>query len=108
MFQMGGVFAEFERDMIVERVNSGLARAKAKGVKLGRGNKKDGERSADEKRWGMSRAQLEKGIVRLYKGGTGVGIVKIGKTLGVGTGLVQRVITEQPPPFAVDVAEAYS
>jgi DNA invertase Pin-like site-specific DNA recombinase len=32
MFQMCGVFAEFERAMIVERVNSGLARAKAKGV----------------------------------------------------------------------------
>jgi hypothetical protein len=30
------------------RVNSGLARAKAKGVKLGRGHKKDGERTADE------------------------------------------------------------
>src|SRR6201982_2010214 len=44
-------FAEFERAMIVERVNSGLARAKAKGVKLGRGKKKDGERSADEERW---------------------------------------------------------
>src|SRR5215467_594534 len=55
MFQMCGVFAEFERAMIVERVNSGLARAKAKGVKLGRGNKKDGERSVDEQRWGMSR-----------------------------------------------------
>ena len=92
---------EFECAMIVERVNSGLARAKAKGVKLGRGNKKDGERSADEKRWGMSRAQLEKRILRLYKGGTG--IVKIGKTLGIGTGLVQRVVTEQPRPF--DVAE---
>jgi DNA invertase Pin-like site-specific DNA recombinase len=39
MFQMCGVFAEFERAMIVERVNSGLARAEAKGVKLGRGNK---------------------------------------------------------------------
>jgi DNA invertase Pin-like site-specific DNA recombinase len=52
MFQMCGVFAEFERAMIVERVNSGLARAKAKGVKPGRGNKKDGERSADEERWG--------------------------------------------------------
>jgi DNA invertase Pin-like site-specific DNA recombinase len=51
MFQMCGVFAEFERAMIVERVNSGLARAKAKGVKLGRGNKKDGERSADEESW---------------------------------------------------------
>jgi DNA invertase Pin-like site-specific DNA recombinase len=33
MFQMCGVFAEFERAMIVERVNSGLARAKAKGVR---------------------------------------------------------------------------
>jgi hypothetical protein len=33
-----------------KRVNSGLARAKAKGVKLGRGNKKDGERSADVER----------------------------------------------------------
>src|SRR5579872_1685101 len=30
MFQMIGVFAEFERAMIVERVNSGLARARAK------------------------------------------------------------------------------
>jgi DNA invertase Pin-like site-specific DNA recombinase len=36
MFQMVGVFAEFERSMIVERVNAGLAVAKAKGVKLGR------------------------------------------------------------------------
>jgi DNA invertase Pin-like site-specific DNA recombinase len=54
MFQMCGVFAEFERAMIVERVNSGLARAKAKGVKLARGNKKDGDRSADEQRSGMS------------------------------------------------------
>ena len=35
MFQMWGDFAEFERSMIVERVNSGLKRAKAQGVKLG-------------------------------------------------------------------------
>ena len=104
MFQMCGVFAEFERAMIVERVNSGLARAKAKGVKLGRGNKKDGERNADEERWGMSRAELEKRILRLYKGGAGM--LKIGKTLGIGTGLVQRVLVEQPRPFDVDVAEA--
>ena len=40
MFQMCGVFAEFERAMIVERVNSGLARAKAKGVKLGRATRR--------------------------------------------------------------------
>lgn len=31
-----GSFAEFEREMIVERVKAGLANAKAKGVKLGR------------------------------------------------------------------------
>jgi DNA invertase Pin-like site-specific DNA recombinase len=35
MFQMCGVFAEFERAMIVERVKAGLARAKANGVRLG-------------------------------------------------------------------------
>src|SRR6476469_9042019 len=57
MFQMCGVFAEFERSMIVERVNAGLARAKANGVKLGRGNRKDHKRSADEKRWGIGRGR---------------------------------------------------
>src|SRR3954462_3105338 len=36
MFQMLGVFAEFERAIIVERINAGLARAKAQGQVLGR------------------------------------------------------------------------
>jgi DNA invertase Pin-like site-specific DNA recombinase len=36
MFQMCGVFAEFERAMIRERVIAGLALAKLKGKKLGR------------------------------------------------------------------------
>jgi transposase-like protein len=45
-------------------------------------------------------------IERLYKSGTG--ILKIGKTLGIGTGTVQRVLMEQPRPFDVDVAEAAS
>ena len=36
MFQMCGVFAEFERGMIRERVNAGLARARSKGITLGR------------------------------------------------------------------------
>ena len=60
MFQMCGVFAEFERCMIRDRVNSGLARAKANGVKMGRGKRKDGNRNADEVRWGMSTAEMEK------------------------------------------------
>jgi len=36
LFQMMGVFAEFERAMIQERVKAGVARAKAHGVKFGR------------------------------------------------------------------------
>jgi DNA invertase Pin-like site-specific DNA recombinase len=94
MFQMCGVFAEFERSMIVERVNAGLARAKANGVKLGRGNRKDRMRSADEKRWGMSRAELETRIRRLRK--QEMGLVKIGRTLRVGTSVVQRVLAAAP------------
>lgn len=34
--QMSGVFAELERNMICSRVKSGMANARAKGVKLGR------------------------------------------------------------------------
>jgi DNA invertase Pin-like site-specific DNA recombinase len=36
MFQMMGVFAEFERTMIQERIHGGLGRARAKGKALGR------------------------------------------------------------------------
>mgnify|MGYP001090127489 CR=1 FL=1 len=36
MFQMMGVFAEFERAMIQERVRAGLARARSEGRRLGR------------------------------------------------------------------------
>ena len=36
MFQILGVFAEFERGIIRERVNAGLARARPNGTRLGR------------------------------------------------------------------------
>jgi len=36
MFQMCGVFAEFERSILQERVKAGLERARAEGKKLGR------------------------------------------------------------------------
>jgi DNA invertase Pin-like site-specific DNA recombinase len=36
MFQMMGVFAEFERAMIVERVKAGLSRARSQGKRFGR------------------------------------------------------------------------
>ena len=36
MLQMMGIFAELERKMIVQRVRSGMANAKAKGARIGR------------------------------------------------------------------------
>src|SRR5258705_11246154 len=77
MFQMLGVFAEFERGIIRERVNAGLARAKEKGTVLGRPR----TAPAVEKRIRSLRAK-------------GMGILKIGRTLGVGTSVVQRVVLE--------------
>jgi DNA invertase Pin-like site-specific DNA recombinase len=75
MFQMLGVFAEFERGIIRERINAGLARARANGTKLGRRPVKP----AIEARIRQLRAK-------------GDGILKIGRTVGVGTSVVQRVV----------------
>ena len=36
LFQLSGVFAEFERELIKTRINAGLDRARSKGVRLGR------------------------------------------------------------------------
>jgi DNA invertase Pin-like site-specific DNA recombinase len=44
LFQMLGVFAEFERAIIIERVHAGLRRAKAQGVRLGRAENTSGHR----------------------------------------------------------------
>ncbi len=77
MFQMLGVFAEFERGIIRERVNAGLARARERGAVLGRRR----TNSAVEKRIRSLRAK-------------GMGVLKIGRTLGIGTSVVQRVVSE--------------
>jgi resolvase-like protein len=77
LFQMMGVFAEFERAIIVERINAGLARAKANGVVLGRPR----IRARDEER---ARKELAKGT----------GVLKTAKLVGIGTGTVQRIKRE--------------
>jgi DNA invertase Pin-like site-specific DNA recombinase len=82
MFQMIGVFAEFERSMIRERVNAGLRRAKAAGKTLGRRkleDEKDTERRAVAE---ALRANLREG---------GVGIRKLAAIHGVGVGTVLRI-----------------
>lgn len=78
MFQMCGVFAEFERAMIQERVNAGLSRARQQGKQLGRPK--------------ASQA-IEQDILKLRKE-SGHGILKIAKTLNIGTSVVQRVLKE--------------
>jgi DNA invertase Pin-like site-specific DNA recombinase len=77
LFQMCGVFAEFERSMIRERVKAGLARARAQGKKLGR------PRVA---------ASIER-KVRTHRT-KGMGIKAIARKLGIGTGTVQRIVKE--------------
>ena len=77
MFQMVGVFAEFERAMIQDRVKAGLARARKEGKTLGRPR--------------VSKA-TEAGIHKLRE--EGMGILKIARQLGVGTSVVQRVVKD--------------
>jgi DNA invertase Pin-like site-specific DNA recombinase len=77
MFQMMGVFAEFERAMIQERVRAGLKRAKAEGKRLGRP---------------PIPPEMEKAIrVALNKPGRTEGVRKIAARFGVDPGTVQRI-----------------
>src|SRR5215467_13374742 len=80
MFQMMGVFAEFERAMIVERVKSGLRLAKVRGTKsgkpIGRPRVPEGTRKA---------------IQAAYKAGGG-GMRSLAKRYGVSLGTVQSLL----------------
>jgi len=78
LFQMMGVFAEFERAFIVERINAGLARAKAQGVQLGR------PKVSVTKEKAIKADLLSENI----------GMIKIAKKHGVGVSTVQRVKRE--------------
>ena len=77
MFQMLGVFAEFERAMIRERVVAGLERAKAKGKRLGRPRVP---------------AAIERKVRAARK--RGMGIHAIARDLQIGTGTVQRIVAD--------------
>jgi DNA invertase Pin-like site-specific DNA recombinase len=75
LLQMASVFAEFEREMLRERVNAGLARAKAQGKKLGRPR---------------ARGATDAAILRLR--GQGLGVHAIRQKLGCGASRVQALI----------------
>ena len=77
LFQMMGVFAEFERAMIQERIHAGLERARKEGKKFGR------PRVSQETEEAIRTARA-----------AGKGINKIAAELHVGSGTVRRVIAE--------------
>lgn len=81
MFQMLGVFAEFERAMVQERVRAGMARARAGGATFGRPK-------IDAEKEDQIRALL----------GQGLGIVSVAKRVGCGVSAVQRVKREAVDP----------
>jgi DNA invertase Pin-like site-specific DNA recombinase len=78
MFGMMGVFAEFERGMIQERVRSGLARARASGTKSGNPIGRPTVPAEIEDRIRELRAQ-------------GHGIAKTARLAGCGVSVVQRI-----------------
>ena len=80
LFQMCGVFTEFERAMISERVRAGLARVKASGPANGK------------KAIGRP-LQSDPGLARRVREmrAAGTGFVKIGRTLGIGTSVARRL-----------------
>ena len=82
MFQMMGVFAEFERAIIRERVVSGMARAKASGTKSG---KAIGRPRLDPARREAIRAT--------YRAG-GLSLRAIARQYGVAVETVRRVLAE--------------
>lgn len=80
LFGMMGVFAEFERGMIQERVRSGMARAKDVGTKSGNAIGRPSVSASVE------------GRIRDLRG-QGLGMLKIAKQVGCGVSVVQRVLS---------------
>lgn len=85
MFQMLGVFAEFEREVIRERIKAGLARAKAEGKKLGRPSNVNDKVVASVN---QLRAQ-------------GMSICKIAKTLRIGVGTTSKILANSKTNHAL-------
>lgn len=81
LFGMMGVFAEFERGMIQERVRAGMARAKDKGTKSGNAIGRPAVSSGVEDHIRTLRAQ-------------GLGMIKIAHQAGCGVSVVQRVLAQ--------------
>jgi DNA invertase Pin-like site-specific DNA recombinase len=74
LFGMAGVFAEFERSMLIERTRAGLERARAQGKRLGRPITPD---------------DVTRRIHELRR--SGMGMDRIARELGIGKSVAQRI-----------------
>jgi len=88
MFGMLGIFSEFEREMIVARVNAGLSRARDAIARDGHFVSKAGKR---RQRFGRPNADPRKIEAARRELAKGTGVLKTAKLVGLGTGTVQRL-----------------
>jgi DNA invertase Pin-like site-specific DNA recombinase len=88
LFGMLGIFSEFEREMIVARVNAGLARAREAIAKDGHFVSKAGKVRRSLGRPGAEPECVEEAKRQLAAGN---GILKVAKATGLGTGTVHRL-----------------
>jgi DNA invertase Pin-like site-specific DNA recombinase len=91
LFQITGAFAEFERSMIRQRVNAGLAPIKAK---IKRGEKFTSKAGVVRRNLGRPGAEPEKVERAREELGKGIGIGKVARLTGLGTGTVHRLKRE--------------
>lgn len=82
LFHLLGAFAEFERNILRDRVKAGLANARAKGRKLGRPGKEVNPTTLEE---------LKK---------SGKTIREISKELGISIGLVHKTLSKSSPQMS--------
>jgi DNA invertase Pin-like site-specific DNA recombinase len=91
LFQVTGAFAEFERTMIRLRVNAGLSTIKAKLKREGRFTSKAGIVRSRLGRPGAEPEKIARARLELAKG---IGIGRVARLTGLGTGTVQRLKRE--------------
>ena len=91
LFQITGAFAEFERGMIVQRVNAGLSVVKAK---LAKDGKFESRKGIIRTKLGRPGAEPEKLAQARQKLAKGIGIGRIARELGLGAGTVHRLARE--------------
>ena len=91
LFQMLGVFAEFERELIVARVTAGLSRVRADLADAGQHVARSGRTIARLGRPSAPGAKLAEAR-RLLE--TGMGIRSVAKTVGLGNGTVHKIARE--------------